>query len=169
MFKWVNMRFASLLVFLLLGVALQPSMANDEVAVDVDIYSGYYSRDRTDGKASEIAGSSQYIKFYPNQWVVMIYIPYEYSQTLGAEQILAALNDIKSKAKVQTYFKAKFGSLTEISVAHVEIYRVMGKNQLEFECDGTAPCRVKFSGDIMEVRKAGMLSDHIVDYNRITE
>lgn len=151
-----------ILSILLVG-GIQPAVANE----NVDIFSGYYSRDREDGKAAEIAGVSKYVKFYPDHWVVMIYIPYEYSLGLSPTMIHAALEDIKSQAKTKSYFKAKFGELTEVAVAHAEIYRIMDDGQIEFECDGTAPCRAKPSGDTMEVRKAGMLSDHIIPYNRV--
>ncbi|MCF6224702.1 MAG: hypothetical protein L3J22_00135 [Xanthomonadales bacterium] len=150
---------------ILLLLVTQPLQAED----DTDIYSGYYSRDREDGKAAEIAGVSQYIKFYPDKWVVMIYIPYEYSLSLSPQMIHAALKDIKSQAKTQSYFKGKFGELEEKSVAHVEHYRDLGGGELEFECDGTAPCKARFSADTMELRKAGMLSNHIIDYNRVSE
>ena len=155
--------YSMITVFILLFVGVQPIMADEKA----DIYSGYYSRDREDGKAAEIAGLSKYMKFYPDNWVVMLYIPYEYSQTLNPEIISTALQEIKSQTKTKSYFKAKFGDLSELSVAHVEVFGPLENGQLEFECDGTAPCRAQFSGDKMELRKAGMISDHMIDYNRV--
>lgn len=151
-------------VIMLISVSIQPLAAEE-----VDIYTGYYSRDREDGKAAEIAGVSKYVKFYPDKLVVMIYIPYEYSQGLSSNEIHAALNDIKLRVRPESYNKDKFGALTELTVAHVELYRAMDDGQLEFECDGTAPCRARFEGDSMLLRKAGMVSDHISGYNRVVD
>lgn len=158
--------FSTIFTLIILLSPALPLLAAED---GTDIFSGYYSRDREDGKAAEIAGVSKYIKFYPDKLVVMIYIPYDYSQTLSSTVIHAALKDIKSRIGPESYSKGKFGELTELSVAHVEVYRPMGDDQLEFECDGTAPCRARLEGDTMELRKAGMVSDHISGYNRVTD
>jgi len=161
--------FLSILA-LFLGLLNPPLALSDiSVGINADITKAYYSRDRGDGKAARIAGNSKYIRFYPDKWVIMLYIPYDYSQTLSPEIINKSFAAVREQAKPEAYFKGKFGLLEETSVAHVELYRDFGETQIEFECDGTAPCRVSFDSEGMEVIKAGMLSNHIIKYNRVED
>ena len=140
-----------------------------EAAEEIDIYSGYYSREGNDDRPAKISGNSIFIKFYPDQWVIMLYVPYPYSRTLESEVLHNVFREVKQQTKSKAYIKGKFGFLTKKAIAHIETYEMKEPNKAVFECDGTAPCRVTFSDGCMEMRKAGIVSDHIIKFNRINE
>ncbi len=134
-----------------------------------DIYSGYYSRDGNDDRPARISGNSIYIKFYPDRWVVLLYVPYPYSKTLKPKVLHNVFQEIKQQIKGKSYIRGRFSFLSEAATAHIETYDMPEENKAVFECDGTAPCRVTFIENYMEMRKAGMLNDHIIRFNRINE
>lgn len=158
--------FAPLIAAVILLTAFS---STGEAAEQIDIYSGYYSRAGNDDRAAKTTGNSIYLKFYEDLWVVMLYVPYPYSLTLKPSALNAAFEDAKRQAKSRSYIRSKFGILDEKAVAHVELYSFEEDNKVRFECDGTAPCRVIFDGDSMEMIKAGMLNEHILPFIRIDE
>ncbi|HHS84102.1 MAG TPA: hypothetical protein ENK38_04135 [Gammaproteobacteria bacterium] len=167
MTKTANAIFSTCLAIVILSFfAYSPSGG---AAEKTDIYSGYYSRDGNDDRPAKISGNSIYIKFYPDQWVIMLYVPYPYSTSLKNEVLHNVFREVKKQAKSKAYIKGKFGFLAKKAIAHIETYEMKEPNKAVFECDGTAPCRVIFSNGYMEMRKAGIVSDHIIKFNRINE
>lgn len=136
------------------------------VADPADMYSGYFYRDSDDDRVARITGNELFLKFYPDQRVVMLYVPYPYSKSLQAETIHQVFSQVIEKVKTETYTRGKFSLLEEDTLAHVEFFTSMDEDQYRFECNGTAPCRVKFADDSLEMRKAGMLNDHIIKFNQ---
>ncbi|GEM_PF-2629286 len=159
--------FRYLTVAALLVIISTPFSA--AVSEEIDIYSGYYSRDGNDDRPAKISGNSIYLKFYPDQWVIMLYVPYPYSQTLKERILHDVFREVKKQAKSKAYIRGSFGFLEKKATAHVETYEMKEPGKAVFECDGTAPCRVTFGDGYMEMRKAGMLNDHIIKFNRIDE
>ncbi len=134
-------------------------------AEKLDIYSGYYSREGNDSKAAEVSGNSFYIKFYPDQWVVMLYVPYPYSLEVKPDLLKKVFAKIERKSAA--YIKNDFGLLKEKAVAHVERFGMVKENEARFECDGMAPCQVIFEGDTLDMIKAGIISNHIIRFRRV--
>ncbi len=130
-----------------------------------DIYSGYYSREGNDGIAAKVSGSSLYIKFYPDQWVVMLYVPYPYSLELKPDALKKVFASVERKSSA--YIRNRFGVLKEEAIAHVERFGMTKENEARFECDGMAPCQVIFDGDTMDMVKAGIVSNHIIRFRRV--
>ena len=63
---------AVLLIGLLtLGMAYAGSVQND-----AEIYSGYYSREQNYGELARASGKSHYIRFYPENRIVRLLIPF---------------------------------------------------------------------------------------------
>ncbi len=136
------------------------------VADSADMYSGYFYRDNDDNRVAKITGSELFLKFYPDQRVVMLYVPYPYSRNLQTKTIHQVFSQVIEKVKPETYTRGKFSLLEQSTLAHVEFFTSMDEGQYRFECNGTAPCRVKFTDDSLEMRKAGMLNDHIIKFNQ---
>ncbi len=136
------------------------------VADPADMYSGYFYRDSDDDRVAKITGKELFLKFYPDQRVVMLYIPYPYSKSLQAETIHQVFSEVIATVKTEAYTRGEFSLLEQDALAQVEFYTSMDGGQYRFECNGTAPCRVKFADDSLEMRKAGMLNDHIIKFNR---
>lgn len=55
----------------------------------VDIYAGFYSRAENYQEMAEESGHSHYIKFYPENRIARLYIPFPYSKTQKADVINA--------------------------------------------------------------------------------
>ncbi len=152
------------------AILLLPALPDSgRAAGQTDIYSGYYSRDGNDDLAARTTGNSIYIKFYPDQWVIMLYVPYPYSLSADSATLHQAFRNIKRQARSKSYIKSTFGILKEKATAHIETYQMLDDSTAMFECDGTAPCRVKFNGDYMEMIKAGMINNHIIGFTRIND
>ncbi len=167
MIKTANSTFLTYLT--IAALLFSPYSLLEAASEKVDIYSGYYSRDGNDDRPAKISGNSIYIKFYPDQWVILLYVPYPYSTTLKSRVLHDVFREVKKQAKSKSYIKGKFGSLTKKAIAHIETYEMAEPGKAIFECDGMAPCRVNFSNGYMEMRKAGIVSDHIIKFNRIDE
>ncbi len=164
----INAKILLITVIAMLVLLPTISFATD-AGEQTDIYSGFYSRDGNDDRAARVSGNSIYIKFYPDQWVIMLYVPYPYATTLENKVLHDAFRTVSKRVKSKSYIRGKFGALDRQVIAHIEKYEMPENNKAVFECDGTAPCRVKFSNGSMEMRKAGMLNDHIIKFNRIDE
>ncbi len=165
-----QLRFRSIAFILTAALLLLAAPPGSSQAQErPDIYSGYYSRDGNDDQAARITGNSIYIKFYPDQWVVMLYVPYPYSLTVKPAALHQTFRNVKRQARSKSYIRSDFGVLKEKATAHIETYRMLDDSTAMFECDGTAPCRVKFNGDTMEMIKAGMLNNHIIGFSRIDD
>ncbi|HFC53369.1 MAG TPA: hypothetical protein ENJ43_02945 [Gammaproteobacteria bacterium] len=134
-----------------------------------EIHSGYYSRDGNDDLAAKTTGYSIYIKFYPDQWVIMLYVPYPYSLSVDAAALHKVFRNVKREARSKSYIRGSFGVLKEEATAHIETYKMLDDDTAMFECDGMAPCRAKFSGDTMEMIKAGMINNHIIGFTRVDD
>ena len=131
----------------------------------VDIYSGFYSREGNDSIAAKVAGNSIYIKFYPDKWVVMLYIPYPYSLELEPDTIEKVFAAVERKSSA--YIKSEFGVLKKKATVHIERFEMTKENEARFECDGMAPCQAVFDGDTMDMVKAGIISNHIIRFERV--
>ncbi len=131
----------------------------------LDIYSGYYSREGNDGRAAEVSGNSLYIKFYPDGWVVLLYIPYPYSKSLQPASIKKVFASTERKSAA--YVRGTFGVLKKKAIVHTERFNWTKENEVRFECDGMAPCQAVFQGEDMDMIKAGIISNHIIRFNRV--
>ena len=150
-------------------ILLTAWLPTGQAAEQVDIYSGYYSRDGNDDRPAKLAGNSIYIKFYQDKRVILLYVPYPYSLTVKPGTLHSTFKEAALQGTGKAYIRSKFSALAEPAVAHIESYEMLEQDFARFECDGTAPCRVNFHGDRMEMRKAGMLNDHIIQFYRVAE
>ncbi len=151
------------------AILLLPLLPQGVAAARPDIHSGYYSRDGNDQLAAKTTGHSIYIKFYPDQWVIMLYVPYPYSLSVKPAALHQVFRNVKRKARSKSYIRGSFGVLEEKATAHIETYKMLDGDTALFECDGLAPCRARFSGDTMELIKAGMINNHIIGFTRVDD
>jgi hypothetical protein len=157
-----------MLVVLSASVALVGISHARQLTADIDICSGYYSREGNDGGPAATTGHSIYIKFYPDQRVALLYVPFPYSKTVGAAVLHDVFKNIGERITTKSYVRGKFDLLTEDAVAHMETYETKGSRAV-FECDGNAPCVVDFSTDAMMMSKSGIIGQHMIKFDHVDE
>ena len=154
-----------LAVVTMLSLGILPLTVNSSTRND--IFSGYYSRAGNDDRAAKITGNSIYIKFYPDNWVIMLYVPYPYSLSLEPDVISRVFEEIKSRNDGKAYLKSRFDILDEKAIAHTETFTFEEKSKVRFECDSMAPCVVEFDENGLDMIKAGIINKHIIRFDRI--
>lgn len=140
-----------------------------QISVDEQkVYAGYYSREGNDAEMAQTIGNNTYIKFYPGKRIVRLYIPYPYSKTVKPAEINAAFNAAIKKTKGSAYIRDKFGVMKEQVVAHLDFYRWVNE-EVMYDCSKPKPCRITFSDNAMVVIKPGIVLEHKVNYNLVSE
>jgi len=135
---------------------------------DVVVYSGYFSRQENDGKMAEMSGKSHYVKFYPGDRVVRLYIPYPYSKQLSTEMISKVFNAVSHKTTGSAYIRDTFGLLDTAVVAHLDDFRRID-GQIQFDCGSSNPCTIEFLDGLIQVVKKGIVKDHIIKYDYVND
>lgn len=147
---------------------LLPPLAFSDQEMEKKIQTGYFSREGNDGAAARTTQTSIYIKFYPDSWVALLYVPYPYSTTLQAGILSGVFEEIWRQAKSNSFIRSKFGLLDEPAIVHLETWRMEGDTFL-FDCGGRMPCVVEFSDQSMNMIKKGIIGEHIIKFNRVVD
>ena len=129
--------------------------------------SGYYSRDGNNGSPSKTAGNNIYIKFYPDRWLGMLFLPYPYATSVEAAEIARVFATARKQTSGSSYLKGKFGHLQEKATMHIERYGYL-EDRIAFECGSLAPCTIKLGDAYLELIKPGVINEHIIRYNHVT-
>ena len=163
-------QFSTILTFLLFSgiFASGISYAEEAAANSQKIYSGYYSREGNNGKMAKTTGNNTYIKFYPEDRIVRLYIPYPYSKTVKSETINKAFNSAVKKSTGSAYIRDKFGVMDKLVVAHLDFFRWID-GQVMFDCSKPTPCKVTFDDSSMTVIKPGIVLEHKIQYELIKD
>ncbi len=135
---------------------------------DIVVYSGYFSRQENDGKMAEMSGKSHYVKFYPGDRVLRLYIPYPYSKQLSSEMINKVFAAASGSTAGSAYIRDTFGLLDKQVVAHLDDFRRVD-GQIQFDCGSSNPCTIEFLDGFIQVIKKGIVKDHIIKYDYIAE
>ncbi len=151
----------------LLTLALLPTLGYAAEAIEeADIFNGYYSRVGNDGKPAEATGYSLSMKFYPDQWVILLYIPYPYSNSVSTEVVHKVFAEVKQTVTESAYVKSDFGLLEQAATVSIEPYGIENDRAL-FDCGGSGTCATIFFKDALHIVKTGIINDHIIKYNRV--
>ena len=161
-------RFSIMLTFFLFaGAFISGNSYADKPSSNVDkIYSGFFSREVNDGKMAQTSGNNHYIKFYPENRIIRLYIPYPYSKSVKPETIIKAFNSAEKKSSGSAYIRDKFGVMDELVVAHLDFYRWIDK-QLMYDCGKPKPCKITFDDKFLTVIKPGIVVEHKIRYDLV--
>ena len=132
------------------------------------IYTGYYSREGNDAEMAQTIGNNTYIKFYPEKRIIRLYIPYPYSKTVKPSEINTAFNNAAKKSTGSAYIRDKFGVMKEEVVAHLDFYHWVDE-QVMYDCSKPKPCKISFADNAMTVIKPGIVLEHKVNYQLVSE
>ncbi len=135
---------------------------------DVVVYEGYFSRQGNNGKMAEMSGFSHYVKFYPNNRVIRLYISYPYSKQVSPEVISKVFKKVSGQTTGNAYIRDTFGLLDKPIVAHLDVFRRID-GEIKFDCGASAPCTIEFLDGLIQVVKKGIVKDHIIKYEHVNE
>ena len=157
------------MVFVFLISTLSNAQAQDSNQQNTNqdlVYSGFFSREENDGKMARLSGKSHYMKFFPPNRIIRLFIPYPYSMTVKPEAISKVFDVVSKKSVGDAFIRGKFGIMDQDVIANLGTVKVGGETIL-FDCDASAPCRIIFKENTLRVIKKGILADHIIEYQYI--
>ncbi len=137
-------------------------------AINADIYSGYYSREQNDGELARTSRKSHYIRFYPENRVVRLIVPYPYSTTLSIDSIRKVFDSAANKTSGSAYISDTFGILDEKIVAHLDSVRLIDGDYY-FDCGVAVPCRIEFADQGMNIIEKGIVKEHVTAYDLVPD
>jgi hypothetical protein len=144
------------------------SVFSEQTTNSADIFSGHYSREGNDETSSRTTDNNIYIKLFKDHWIAMLYLPYPYAGTVDPSAITKVLEQAKKQATTSSYIRGKFGELSQLATAHIEKYGFI-EDRIIFECGSLAPCTIKAGDDFLELIKPGVINEHIIKYNHVTD
>lgn len=156
----------SLMARLLLALGI--AIAGQSYAEKQHIYSGYYSREGNNGKMAQTSGNNQYLKFYPQNRIIRLYIPFPYAQSVKPEAINQVFGKAVKASTGSAYIRDKFNVMTEPVVVHLDFFRWVD-GQVMYDCSKPKPCKVIFDDGSMTVVKPGMVLEHKIRYKLVKE
>lgn len=128
--------------------------------------SGHFAREGNSGSPSETTRNNIYIKFFPERWIAMLYVPYPYATSVEAAVITRVFEAAKKQTSGSAYLKGEFGYLAEKATVHIERYGYL-EDRIVFECGSLAPCTIKLADGSLELIKPGVITEHIIRYLHI--
>lgn len=129
---------------------------------------GYYARSGNDGSPSQTAGNNIYIKFYPDRWIGMLFVPAPYASELEASVIAGVFTNARKQVSGSAYVKGKFGLLDRSATIHIERYGYL-QDRIIFECGGLSPCTIRLGEGFVELIKPGVINEHIIKYLHVPD
>jgi hypothetical protein len=134
---------------------------------DIDLLAGHYSREGNNGKSAETTGNNIYIKFYPEEWITILYIPYPYASTVNSDTINKALKKVNRESESGSFTRSTFDILEEAATVHVEKYEIV-EGQIQFQCGSISPCAIRLYSKYLELIKSGIINEHIIKFDHVT-
>lgn len=160
------MPFLAVLSFIPAALIAQDRQSDAESGEKLMVYNGFFSREENDGKMARMSGKSHYMKFYPPNRVIRLFIPYPYSTTVKAEAISRVFAQVSKKSIGDAFIRGKFGVMDQDVIANIGTVKI-GGDVILFDCDSSSPCKVIFMDNALQVVKKGILADHIIEYEHI--
>ena len=153
---------------LLLLIALLPCKEafSADTATPRESLSGFYARDGKNSSSAVAAGNNIYIRFFPEQWLGMMFLPYPYAEQVASATIHSVFDAARAQARGSAYLRGTFGELDEKATLHIERYGYL-EDRILFECGSLAPCTIRFGDGYIELIKPGMINEHIIRYNPV--
>ncbi len=133
-----------------------------------DIYTGYYSREENDGKMARASRKSHYIRFYPENRIVRLFIPFPYSSTLSPGVIRQVFDRALNMTTGSTFIQDTFGLLDQRVFVNVDFLKDID-GRFVFDCEKTIPCRIEFVERGMRIVQKGVVTDHVIVYDFVAD
>lgn len=154
-----SLALLGLLLALLAPAAAQASDLGESL-------SGYYAREGNDGSPAKTAGNNIYLRFYPDRWLGMLFLPWPYASQVEPAAIARAFERGRAQTDSAAYLRGNFGELEQKATLHIERYGYI-ENRIVYECGSLAPCTIRFGDGYLELIKPGVINEHIIRYNHV--
>lgn len=151
---------------LLLLCFLFPAALQAAAGIQGEILDGHYAREGNDASPARAAGNNIYLKFFPDRWVGMLYIPYGEAAAIDAKLITGALQNARRQTDGAAYLKGRFDLLPTVATAQIERYGYL-EERIVFECGALSPCTISLGDGYLELIKPGVITEHIVRYHHV--
>ena len=154
-------------VFVLLTILSGNAFSQQEEKT-MDILSGHFSREGNNGSPAAKTNNNIYIKLYPNNWIALLYVPYPYAKNVTPNTIDKIFAQVEPKSG--SFSRSTFDLLDEAATVHVEKYE-LDDGQIQFQCGSMNPCAVRLfhEENFLELIKSGIINEHIIKFDHITE
>lgn len=153
------LRLLALLLALLVPAAAQASDLGESL-------SGYYAREGNDGSPAKTAGNNIYLRFYPDRWLGMLFLPYPYASRVDAAAIARVFERGRAQTDSAAYLRGSFGELEQKATLHIERYGYI-EDRIIYECGSLSPCTIRLGEGYIELIKPGVINEHIIRYNHV--
>jgi len=153
----------SSLLILLLAASLAGGLRAAPPAESLD---GYYAREGNDGSPAQAAGNNIYIRFFPDRWLGMLFLPWPYATEVDPATIPRVFDAARAQTTSSAYLRGDFGLLQQKATLHIERYGYL-EDRIVFECGSLAPCTIRLGEGYLELIKPGVINEHIVRYRHV--
>ena len=155
---------------IMVWLCMLPAHADPATAPDaeIDVYAGYYSREGNDGDLARASRNSHYIRFFPENRVVRLVIPFPYATTVNPDDIRKVFELAAGKTSGSAYISDTFGVLDERVVAQLDSVRIIEDTRY-YDCGLSTPCRIEFNETGMNIVQKGIIKDHVTAYDLVPD
>ncbi|MDH3218248.1 MAG: hypothetical protein OEO19_01845 [Gammaproteobacteria bacterium] len=157
-----SIRARQYLAILLLAALSAPALAQSAG----EELSGFYARRGNDGSPAQTAGNNIYIKFFPDRWLGMLFVPYPYARSVDASTIEKVFVAARKRTDSAAYLRDSFGLLDQAATVQVERYGYY-QERIAFECGALSACSIKLADGYLELIKPGVINEHIIRYDHV--
>jgi hypothetical protein len=162
--KTASSTVRKLLLALLLAGSLIGSL---RAATHGESLAGYYAREGNNDSPAQAAGNNIYIRFFPDRWLGMLFLPYPYAKQVDSASIPRVFDAARAQTTSSAYLRGTFGQLQQKATLQIERYGYL-EDRIIFECGSLAPCTIRLGEGYLELIKPGVINEHIVRYQHIT-
>ena len=157
----------TLLALILLLAGLPGSVfASNSTSLNESL-SGYYAREGNDGSPAQAAGNNIYLRFFPERWLAILFLPYPAAQQVDSSTITRVFAAARAQTTSSAYLRGTFDLLEQKATLQIERYGYL-EDRIVFECGSLAPCTIKLGDGYLELIKPGVINEHIIRYRHIT-
>jgi len=152
---------------LALGLLLSLCLCGSALASTAgESLTGYYAREGNNASPAQAAGNNIYIRFFPDRWLGMLFLPYPYARQVDPVTIPRVFDAARAQTTSSAYLRGDFGLLSQKATLHIERYGYL-ENRLVYECGSLAPCTIRIGDGYLELIKPGVINEHIVRYHHV--
>ena len=122
-----------------------------------EIFAGHYAPDIVGENPVQVGGNEIFVKFFPDRWLGLMFVPYAYAERVDAELVTRVLARARERTGGAAFIKDSFGLLEEKATVQIERY----------ECGAPAPCTIHIGNGFLEFSKPGVVGEHVVLYRHV--
>ncbi|MGD8350999.1 MAG: hypothetical protein PVI79_17260 [Gammaproteobacteria bacterium] len=162
-------RFAArvlLLLLCMLLLALLPVTPYAATGAQGEILDGHYAPDIVGEKAPQTGGNEIFVKFFPDRWLALMFVPYPYAERVDADLVTRVFERARQQTDSAAYIKDSFGLLEQKATVQIERYGYY-QDRIAFECGALSPCTIHIGEGFLEFSKPGIVSERVVLYRHV--